>query len=119
MQGHAKDIQSVCWDSAGDYLASVSEDAVRIWSFTSGQDGEFVNELNCSGNKFQTCVFHPAHPSLLVIGCYESLELWDIREKNAMTFNNAHDGLIAALAASSATGKVASVSHDRLVKLWK
>lgn len=71
MQGHAKDIQSVCWDSAGDYLASVSEDAVRIWSFTSGQDGEFVNELNCSGNKFQTCVFHPAHPSLLVIGCYE------------------------------------------------
>ncbi|KAM3330975.1 hypothetical protein ACQJBY_027210 [Aegilops geniculata] len=119
LQGHAKDIQSVCWDSAGDYLASVSEDAVRIWSFTSGQDGEFVNELNCSGNKFQTCVFHPAHPSLLVIGCYESLELWDIREKNAMTFNNAHDGLIAALAASSATGKVASVSHDRLVKLWK
>jgi WD40 repeat protein len=138
-----KNIQSVCWDSAGDYLASVSEDAVRIWSFTSGHDGEFMHELNCSGNKFQTCVFHPTYPSLLVIGCYEasftylfrhvnhfvsmltllsavqSLELWDIREKNAMTLNNAHDGLIAALAASSATGKVASVSHDRFVKLWK
>jgi len=56
---------------------------------------------------------------LLVIGCYESLELWDIREKNTMTFNNAHEGMIAALAASSATGKVASVSHDRFVKLWK
>ncbi|XP_024315327.1 transcriptional corepressor LEUNIG isoform X2 [Brachypodium distachyon] len=119
LQGHTKNIQSVCWDSVGDYLASVSEDAVRIWSFASGHDGEFMHELNCSGNKFQTCVFHPAYPSLLVIGCYESLELWDIREKNAMTLNNAHDGLIAALAASSATGKVASVSHDRLVKLWK
>lgn len=82
---------------------------------------------------------------MLVIGCYEasfsdlpdpvitlflrmvitifdvmqSLELWDIREKNTMTFNNAHDGMIAALAASSATGKVASVSHDKFVKLWK
>ncbi|KAM0866812.1 hypothetical protein ACQ4PT_042391 [Festuca glaucescens] len=119
LQGHTKNIQSVCWDSAGDYLASVSEDAVRIWSFTSGHDGEFMHELNCSGNKFQTCVFHPAYPSLLVIGCYESLELWDIREKNAMTLNKAHDCLIAALAASSATGKVASVSHDRFVKLWK
>ena len=53
------------------------------------------------------------------LSAVQSLELWDIREKNAMTFNNAHDGLIAALAASSATGKVASVSHDRLVKLWK
>ena len=49
----------------------------------------------------------------------QSLELWDIREKNTMTFNNAHDGLVAALAASSATGKVASVSHDRTLKLWK
>jgi WD40 repeat protein len=49
----------------------------------------------------------------------QSLELWDIREKNTMTINNAHEGLIAALAASSATGKVASVSHDRSFKLWK
>jgi len=119
LQGHNKNIQSLCWDSAGDYLASVSEDSVRIWSFTSGHDGEFVHELNCSGNKFHSCVFHPTYPSLLVIGCYESLELWDIREKNTMTFNNAHEGMIAALAASSATGKVASVSHDRFVKLWK
>jgi WD40 repeat protein len=71
LQGHNKIIQSLCWDSAGDYLASVSEDSVRIWSFTSGHDGEFVHELNCSGNKFHSCVFHPTYPSLLVIGCYE------------------------------------------------
>lgn len=56
---------------------------------------------------------------MLLYSAVQSLELWDIREKNAMTLNNAHGGLIAALAASSATGKVASVSHDRLVKLWK
>ncbi|ONM41125.1 Transcriptional corepressor LEUNIG [Zea mays] len=119
LQGHNKNIQSLCWDSAGEYLASVSEDSVRIWSFSSGRDGEFVHELNRSGNQFHSCVFHPTYQSLLVIGCYESLELWDIREKNTMTFNNAHDGLVAALAASSATGKVASVSHDRTLKLWK
>ncbi|XP_025819639.1 transcriptional corepressor LEUNIG-like [Panicum hallii] len=38
LQGHSKDIQSLCWDSPGDYLASVSEDSVRIWSFASGHD---------------------------------------------------------------------------------
>lgn len=147
-QGHIKNILSICWDAAGDYLVSVSEDSVKVWSFTSGNDGDRVNELNCSGNKFNSCVFHPNYPSLLVIGCYEasslisyavityeaqvnpfcvdifivsvqSLELWDIREKNTVTISNAHDGLIAALAASNASGLVASVSHDKLVKLWK
>jgi WD40 repeat protein len=57
--------------------------------------------------------------TLLLFHVMQSLELWDIREKNTMTFNNAHDGLVAALASSSATGKVASVSHDRTLKLWK
>ncbi|PWZ30513.1 Transcriptional corepressor LEUNIG [Zea mays] len=77
LQGHVQIIQSVCWDAAGNYLASVSEDSVR------------------------------------------SLELWDIREKNTVTISNAHDGMVAALAASSASGLVASVSHDQLVKLWR
>uniref|UniRef100_A0A0A9ALM0 Transcriptional corepressor LEUNIG n=1 Tax=Arundo donax TaxID=35708 RepID=A0A0A9ALM0_ARUDO len=119
LQGHIHIIQSICWDATGNYLASVSEDSVRVWSFTSGNDIECIHELNCSGNKFHSCVFHPIYPSLLIIGCYQSLELWDIREKNTMTINNAHDGLVAALAASSASGLVASVSHDKLVKLWK
>jgi WD40 repeat protein len=65
-------VQSVCWDSSGDNLASVSEDSVRIWSFTSGHDGEFVHQLNSGGKIFHSCVFHPTCPSLLVIGCYKA-----------------------------------------------
>ena len=49
----------------------------------------------------------------------QSLELWDLRGNKSITLNNAHDGLVAALAASSETGHVASVSHDKIVKLWK
>jgi hypothetical protein len=48
----------------------------------------------------------------------QSLELWNIVEKQSMTVP-AHEGLIAALAQSSATGMVASASHDKCVKLWK
>lgn len=71
-QGHTKLIHSVCWDSSGELLASVSEDSVRVWSFGSGSEGECVHELSCNGNKFHSCVFHPTCPSLLVIGCYQA-----------------------------------------------
>ncbi|XP_020593471.1 transcriptional corepressor LEUNIG-like [Phalaenopsis equestris] len=118
LQGHSKHVDSICWDPSGELLASVSEDSVRVWSLGSGREGECVHELNSSGNKFHSCVFHPTYPSLLVIGCYQSLELWDMAENKRVRLAG-HDGLIAALAASNANGLVASVSHDKFVKLWK
>ncbi|XP_072965939.1 transcriptional corepressor LEUNIG-like isoform X6 [Typha angustifolia] len=118
LQGHTKHVDSVCWDLSGKYVASVSEDSVRVWSLGSGNEGDCIHELSCNGNKFHSCVFHPTYPSLLVIGCYQSLELWDMSENKTMTLP-AHDGLIAALAVSNVNGLVASASHDKYVKLWK
>ncbi|THG18504.1 hypothetical protein TEA_022717 [Camellia sinensis var. sinensis] len=118
LQGHTKPIHSVCWDPSGEYLASVSEDSVRVWTLGTGSEGECVHELSCNGNKFHSCVFHPTYSSLLVIGCYQSLELWNMSENKTMTLQ-AHDGLIAGLAVSTVTGLVASASHDKIVKLWK
>ncbi|KAI3506202.1 hypothetical protein L1887_28558 [Cichorium endivia] len=118
LQGHTKLIHSVCWDLSGEYLASVSEDSVRVWSFMAGNEGECIHELSNNGDKFQSCVFHPRYASILVIGCYKSLELWDISENKTMTVP-AHEELIADLAASTVTGLVASASHDKIVKLWK
>ncbi|KAM1046797.1 hypothetical protein EV1_025997 [Malus domestica] len=118
LQGHKSAVHSVCWDPSGDYLASVSDDLVRVWTIGSSCKGEFIHELSCSGNKFNTCVFHPTYPALLVIGCYETLELWNMTENKTMTLH-AHDKLVSSLAVSSATGLVASASHDKCVKLWK
>ncbi|GJT55005.1 transcriptional corepressor LEUNIG-like protein isoform X3 [Tanacetum coccineum] len=118
LQGHTKPIHSVCWDPKGEYLASVSEDSVRVWSLMSGNEGECIHDLSCNGNKFHSCVFHPTFPSLLVIGCYQSLELWNMTENKTMTLS-AHEGLIAGLALSTVTGLVASASHDKMIKLWK
>ncbi|XP_042517300.1 transcriptional corepressor LEUNIG_HOMOLOG-like isoform X4 [Macadamia integrifolia] len=115
LQGHSKEVNSICWDTNGDYLASVSQDCVRVWSITSG---ECIHELSSNGNKFHSCVFHPSYSTLLVIGGYQSLELWNMAENKSMTVA-AHEGLIAALAQSPVTGMVASASHDKSVKLWK
>lgn len=115
LQGHTKEVHSVCWDNNGDFLASVSQDSVKVWSLVSG---ECIHELNTTVNKFHSCVFHPSYSRLLVIGAYQSLELWNMVENQTMSVS-AHDSLIAALAQSPSTGMVASASHDKSVKLWK
>ncbi|TVU27244.1 hypothetical protein EJB05_29841 [Eragrostis curvula] len=115
LQGHNTDVQSVCWDNSGEYIASVNQDLVKVWSVSSG---ECIHELSSNGNKFCSCVFHPSYTNLLVIGGYQSLELWNMVKNQSMTVQ-AHEGLIAALAQSPVTGMVASASHDNSVKLWK
>ncbi|PNY09379.1 transcriptional corepressor LEUNIG-like protein [Trifolium pratense] len=114
LKGHDKDVVSICWDISGKYIASVSEDRARVWS-----DGKCINELLSNGNKFQSCIFHPAYSNLLVVGGYQSLELWSPTEGNKTESISAHKGLIAGLADSPQNELIASASHDCLVKLWK
>ncbi|KAI3691134.1 hypothetical protein L2E82_49352 [Cichorium intybus] len=118
LHGHTQPIASVCWDPKGEYLASLSEDSVKVWSFISGKEGMCIHNLSCNENKFHFCVFHPSYASLLVIGCFQTLELWNMSENKTMTLS-AHEEIIAGLASSTVAGLVASVSHDKMVKLWK
>jgi WD40 repeat protein len=49
LQSHTKDVDSVYWDPTGEYVVSVSEDTVKVWSLN---DESFVNELNqCSARR--------------------------------------------------------------------
>ncbi|KAL0897142.1 hypothetical protein Bca101_081103 [Brassica carinata] len=115
LKGHSSDVNSVCWNTSGELLASVSENSVKLWSPSSG---DCIHELSSSGNKFHSCVFHPSYPNLLVIGGYQSLELWNVKENKCMTIP-AHECVISALAQSPLTGMMASASHDKSVKIWK
>lgn len=65
VQGHPDLVNYICWDARGDYLASVSQNLVKIWSRTSG---ECIQQLNSNRNQFHSCVFHPSYANLLVIG---------------------------------------------------
>ncbi|XP_027338133.1 transcriptional corepressor LEUNIG-like [Abrus precatorius] len=117
LKGHVKDVISICWDKGGNYIASVSEDSARVWSVAS--DGKCISELHSNGNKFQSCIFHPGYLNLLVIGGYQSLELWSPTESSKTWAVPAHKGLIAGLADSPKEELIASASHDHCVKLWK
>nr|GMD47695.1 transcriptional corepressor LEUNIG-like isoform X2 [Ipomoea batatas] len=52
------------------------------------------------------------------LGSGSSLELWNMTENKTMAVP-AHERIISSLAASAATGLIASASHDQIVKLWK
>ncbi|XP_027330121.1 transcriptional corepressor LEUNIG-like isoform X2 [Abrus precatorius] len=117
LQGHNDPVKSVCWDLSGKYMASLSGDLVRVWTVGSGGKGEWLHELNASENKFNTCAFHPFYP-VLVIGCRETLQLWDFSENKTLTLN-AHDKVVSSLAVSNVTGLLASTSHDKHFKIWK
>ncbi|CAN4076217.1 unnamed protein product [Withania somnifera] len=115
--GHVKDILSICWDISGNYLASVSEDSARIWSVS---DRKCIHELYSSGNKFQSCAFHPGHAHVLVIGSDKFLELWNpFFQSNTTSSYSAHCGIISSLADSPSKRAIASVSHDQWIKIWR
>ncbi|KAG4199656.1 hypothetical protein ERO13_A05G160900v2 [Gossypium hirsutum] len=116
LKGHNKEVLSICWDPSGKYFASISEDSARMWSVSGG---ECLHELRSTGNKFQSCTFHPGYSQLLVIGGYQCLELWNPVESNKTWTVEAHRGLISSLADCLQTEMVASASHDQCVKIWK
>ncbi|KAJ8544977.1 hypothetical protein K7X08_017560 [Anisodus acutangulus] len=48
------------------------------------------------------------------------LELWNpIFQSNIIWPYDAHDGIVSSLANSSSKGTIASVSHDRRIKIWR
>ncbi|KAK2436639.1 transcriptional corepressor LEUNIG [Trifolium repens] len=69
LQGHVKDINSICWDVTGKRIASTSEDDVRVWSVFNG--GECIHEYRSDWKKLQSVIFHPRYHSVLVIGGYQ------------------------------------------------
>ncbi|KAL8149653.1 transcriptional corepressor LEUNIG_HOMOLOG-like isoform X1 [Apium graveolens] len=115
-KGHALNIQSVCWDFSGEFLASTSKDRVRVWKIGSGAQPDCIHELSFSGKEFCCCVFHPQYCSLLVIGCSQSLDLWNMAENKLMT---PVAEPVCALAVSETSGLVASASRENGVKMWK
>ncbi|XP_070051648.1 transcriptional corepressor LEUNIG_HOMOLOG isoform X2 [Nicotiana tabacum] len=117
LQGHVGDVRSICWDMSGNFLASVSEDSARIWC-VSGR--KYLHELRSSGNKFQSCTFHPDRAQILAIGSHELLELWNPMYQSHRTWpHQAHGGIISSFADSPPTGTIASVSHDQYIKIWQ
>nr|XP_043623412.1 transcriptional corepressor LEUNIG-like [Erigeron canadensis] len=117
LKSHTSNVQSICWDFSGELLISVSEDSLKIWRMDSGGKADCIRELSVSGKRFHCATFHPIHPSIVIIGCHKSLELWNMAENILMTPN---EEPVSALAVSSTSGLIVSGGHnDSIIKIWK
>ncbi|XP_057470750.1 transcriptional corepressor LEUNIG_HOMOLOG-like [Actinidia eriantha] len=119
LEGHVKEVKAICWEPCGKYYASLSEDSARVWSTAFG--AKCIHVLHSSpGLKFESCTFHPAYAQLMIIGCYQVLNVWNPTEKEKiMPVPDAHNSIISALTECIHNDMVGSASHDRCVKLWK
>ncbi|KAJ0745402.1 putative transcription factor WD40-like family [Helianthus annuus] len=116
LKGHGLNIQSLCWDSLGEHLISVSEDSIKVWRMDVGGKANCIHTLSVPGKRFRCGIFHPSYPSLLVIGCYQSMELWNMTENKMMM--PVEEPVFALVVSGS--GLVASAGHNgNVLKLWK
>ncbi|XP_015074852.1 transcriptional corepressor LEUNIG-like isoform X2 [Solanum pennellii] len=116
LKGHISIIRGICWSSSGEYLASVSEDTVKVWKIGSSGEQECMHERSVTGKRFRCCTFHPCYPSVLVVGSDQCLEFWHMAENKMMIVL---EEPVNSLAASQPTGVVASATDNNLIRLWK
>lgn len=64
-QSHSELVGHFSWDETGDYLASVSQHSVKVWSITSRA---CIQEISSKGKLFNSIAFHPSYLTLLVLG---------------------------------------------------
>ncbi|KAK9049862.1 hypothetical protein SSX86_031168 [Deinandra increscens subsp. villosa] len=118
LEGHVSDVKSICWDNDGRFLASVCHDRARIWELIN-ETWKCVHELDSNDFKFESCVFHPVHPQLLIIGSYTFVHIWDFSNGSKVRrVDMRTPGFIASLAASPA-GFVALTNRSGEVNLWR
>ncbi|KAK4716239.1 hypothetical protein R3W88_014577 [Solanum pinnatisectum] len=116
LKGHISIIRGICWSSSGEYLASLSEDMVKVWKIGSRGEQECMHEQSVTGKRFRCCTFRPCYPSVLVVGSDQCLEFWHMAENKMMIVL---EEPVNCLAASRPTGVVASATDNNLIRLWK
>ncbi|CAN4119119.1 unnamed protein product [Withania somnifera] len=116
IDGHISNIRAISWNSSGEYLASLSEDTVKVWKIVSNGEQECMHERSVKGKRFRCCTFHPRYPSVLVVGSYECQELWHMAENKVMIVL---EEPVNSLAASWHAGLLASATDNNSIRLWK
>ncbi|MCH85235.1 transcriptional corepressor LEUNIG-like, partial [Trifolium medium] len=120
LQGHVKDICSICWDVSGYWIASASEDEVRIWSLMMYGYRQCVYHYPSNGKKFTSIIFHPRYHNVLVIGSSQGMELLII-DVGGLLIKHVSDLPTTGLAACMQNEFIASTTTgiDSVVNKWK
>jgi WD40 repeat protein len=113
LQGHTRAIHSISWHPQTPKMATGSDDCVAVWD--AANPARPLRSLSVSN--ISSCTFHPTLRSVVVIGSYQRVFLWDFESEKTVTIL-AHDGIVSGLSSSFISGLFATASHDSKVKLF-
>ena len=113
LQGHTRPIHSISWHPQTPKMATGSDDCVAVWD--AANPARPLRSLSVSN--ISSCGFHPSLRSVVVIGSYQRVYLWDFESEKTVTIP-AHEGIVSGLSSSFVSGLFATASHDSKVKLF-
>jgi len=113
LQGHTRAIHSISWHPQTPKMATGSDDCVAVWD--AANPARPLRSLSVSN--ISSCGFHPSLRSVVVIGSYQRVYLWDFESEKTVTIL-AHEGIVSGLSSSFVSGLFATASHDSKVKLF-
>ncbi|PNX91873.1 transcriptional corepressor LEUNIG-like protein, partial [Trifolium pratense] len=118
-QGHVENICSICWDVTGNWIASASEDEVRVWSLVMDEPYVWLSD----GKKLKSIIFHPRYHNVLVIGSSKGMDLLlldiDVGLRMKQVYNLPTIGLAACAQNEYIASTTSTTSNDSVVNIWK
>ncbi|ESQ39813.1 hypothetical protein EUTSA_v10000860mg [Eutrema salsugineum] len=116
-QGHIKPVLSVNFSPNGYHLASGGEDnQCRIWDLRMRKS---LYIIPAHANLVSQVKYEPQEGYFLATASYDmKVNIWSGRDFSLVKSLAGHESKVASLDIAADTSCIATVSHDRTIKLW-
>ncbi|CAI9099779.1 OLC1v1036649C1 [Oldenlandia corymbosa var. corymbosa] len=116
-EGHVKPVYGVSFSPNGYHLASGGEDnTCRIWDLRKKKS---LYVIPAHSNLISQVKFEPQEGYFLVTGSYDTTaKVWSSKDFKPVKTLSGHEGKVTSLDIVGDGQCIATVSHDRTIKLW-
>ncbi|OMO53711.1 hypothetical protein CCACVL1_28403 [Corchorus capsularis] len=119
LQGHVKPVLGVNFSPNGYHLATCGEDnTCRVWDLRNNNECLYI--IPAHSNVISQVKFEPEEGSYLVTASFDmTAKVWSARDFMPLKTLRGHEARVTGLDIRSEDGCIATVSHDRMINLWR